>query len=457
MMVNIEEFKLAHKDKLLTHTFKHQFGIWIKFEYELEYTNMQMNNYCHDIPHALEQELDKSVISHMTYNLCVQMLHCYKRANEHYETSNLYLVDYGKGEVSLQNINEFQEHRKNIKERIKKLNDISIFESFKSTPGDSFKMHQLQEEQESKVNPLISLERRLAYMNGVQLFDCLLYLINLTENKLLDIRNGITYETNEFLEHVYYLNYVFFADYYWVNERDKFRKYVVENELLDDVTLEGLRNYYKQLLHDFKTNEIGLLWEKYSEEKSELAYELRCHPISEEQWTYFFRTIFKLEEIKRWINELKHPIQNNDKDYPVSVWDKIFKDVIDVSKIKSILPQLLSNKIDIPNCFIAHRILEEIEWLDDEMDVHFINWIKDVYGWEYSTEHFKSINSAFKNTHSLDWNAKTITSAKIAINYKNMADKIRNEFVVMDGRSIKSDNTYYFKKPDLYIEHKKNP
>ena len=36
-MVNIEEFKLAHKDELLQHTFGHQFGIWVKFEYELEY------------------------------------------------------------------------------------------------------------------------------------------------------------------------------------------------------------------------------------------------------------------------------------------------------------------------------------------------------------------------------------------------------------------------------------
>jgi hypothetical protein len=49
----------------------------------------------------------------------------------------------------------------------------------------------------------------------------------------------------------------------------------------------------------------------------------------------------------------------------------------------------------------------------------------------------------------------TITSAKIALEYKAMADSVRNELVVMDGRTVKSDNTYYFKKPDLYIAHRK--
>lgn len=146
---------------------------------------------------------------------------------------------------------------------------------------------------------------------------------------------------------------------------------------------------------------------------------------------------------------------DNQAEQSASPWDKIFKEVIDVEKVKAVLPRLLSNKSDIPSWFVVHRILEEIEWLEDEMDVHFINWVDDVYGWSANTKNFKHIQPAFKNTHSLDWDAKTITSAKIALDYKAQADTIRNEFVVMDGRTVKSDNTYYFKKPDLYIAHKK--
>ena len=146
---------------------------------------------------------------------------------------------------------------------------------------------------------------------------------------------------------------------------------------------------------------------------------------------------------------------DNQSELPVSPWDKIFKEVIDVEKLKAVLPKLLSNRSDIPSWFVAHRILEEIEWLEDEMDVHFINWVDDVYGWPANTKNFKRILPAFKNTHSLDWDAMTITSAKIALEYKAMADSVRNELVVMDGRTVKSDNTYYFKKPDLYIAHRK--
>lgn len=146
---------------------------------------------------------------------------------------------------------------------------------------------------------------------------------------------------------------------------------------------------------------------------------------------------------------------DNQSELPVSPWDKIFKEVIDVEKLKAVLPKLLSNRSDIPSWFVVHRILEEIEWLEDEMDVHFINWVDDVYGWPAITRNFKRVQPAFKKNHSLDWNAMTITSAKIALEYKAMADSVRNEFVVMDDRTIKSDNTYYFKKPDLYIAHRK--
>jgi 3-deoxy-D-arabino-heptulosonate 7-phosphate (DAHP) synthase class II len=100
-------------------------------------------------------------------------------------------------------------------------------------------------------------------------------------------------------------------------------------------------------------------------------------------------------------------------------------------------------------------VLEEIEWLQDEMDTHFISWVDDVYGWPNKARNFKSILSELKSTHTLDWNARTITSSSIALEYKKLADKIRSHFVTMNGRVVSADNTVYFKRPDLYIEHKK--
>ena len=41
--------------------------------------------------------------------------------------------------------------------------------------------------------------------------------------------------------------------------------------------------------------------------KSDLAYELKLKKLTIEQWIYYFKTIFQLEELKRWKNELKSP------------------------------------------------------------------------------------------------------------------------------------------------------
>ena len=303
-MVNIEEFKQVHKDELLQHTLHDLVVLSGKFDYEAQYTIMQMNNYLYDVKHVIDQKMDVSIISHLTYNLNIQLLHCYNRTKDYYDASRYYLLgDHGIDMVGL--IKDFQEKEDQIKNRINSFNKISLFEIYCAHPADFLAAEHYRRGIEDKNKPLLNLERELAFMNGAQLLKCLVYLMELTEKKILDIRNGITYETNETLELVYDLNYVFYAEHYWINESAQYRTYVSEGELMDEVTPLGLLDCYKQTLSDFKTNDTGKVWAENSASKSELTYELKRFNLTIEKWQYFFKTIFKLEELKRWKNELK--------------------------------------------------------------------------------------------------------------------------------------------------------
>ena len=305
MMVNIEEFKLAHKDELLQHTFRDIVVLSGKFDYESQYTIMQMDHFLYEIKHVLEQKLDVSIISHLTYNLNIQLLNCYNHTKEYYDASRFYLLgDHGID--ILERIKEFQEKENQIKNIIKSFNEISLFEIHCAHPADFIAAEHYRRGIEDKNKPLLNLERKLSFMNGVQLLKCLEYLMDLIEKGILDIRNGITYESNETLEFVYDLNTVFYADNYWIYEANKYRTYVSDEELMGEVTPQGLHDCYQQLLRDFKTNEIGNIWAENAASKSELAYELKLKNLSIAQWEYFFRTVFRLEELKRWKMELKN-------------------------------------------------------------------------------------------------------------------------------------------------------
>lgn len=304
-MVNIEEFKLAHKDELLQHTFRDIVILSGKFDYESQYTIMQMGNYLYDIKHIIDQNLDVSMVGHLTYNLNLQLLHCYNRTKEYYDASRYYLLgDHGVDIHQL--ISEYQAKSKEIKELVNNLDEISLFEIHCAHPADFLGSYHYNNGLKGKNLPLIRLERELSFMNGVQLLNCLLYLMDLTEGKLLDIRNGITYESSETLEFIYDLNCVFFADNYWKDESYKYRTSIETNDLMDEVTPAGLQDCYQQLLKDFKTNETGAIWAENAASKSELAYELKLKNLSIVQWEYFFRTVFRLEELKRWKMELKN-------------------------------------------------------------------------------------------------------------------------------------------------------
>lgn len=305
-MENIEEFKKEYSDLLLSHSFQDQLISRGRKDIEIEYTLNKMENFPFDVNHVREQNLDASIISHLAYNLNLQLSHTCQRVAKYNEISGLFLVadDF---QSNYDHFTDFQKCSSKIKELIHNFDQISFFELYQTSPNNRPLEKQFSEELIINKKTLLNLEKELAYMNGPQLLKCLGLLLDLTEEELKKTKEGLTYQDSNFMALVYNLNYVFYADNYWKKEKDKFRNHVKRNELMDDVTVEGLTTYYRQLLSDFKTNDVGRIWQKHSEEESELAYELYNLPINIEQWEYYFEYIFKIEEIKRWVSELKNP------------------------------------------------------------------------------------------------------------------------------------------------------
>lgn len=455
-MESIEELENKYQGEQLRFDPMSLSIIELDYDAKISYILEGLEHYAYDVKNIIEYKLSYSLISNLSYNLVLQLgffldyIDNYKYVQDYY----LYIDWYNNNEKYY---NEFKDVYDEIIELLLKIKENGLYAQDSYNKDIAFDKEYEKRRFGYKKKPLFRIGKKLAYRNGNDLIPCLEHLLGITNKELCYIKNNDLYLSVEKLEKIFDLNYLYYVKNIWPTKKEQYRLHVTQGILRGNITEERLDNEYRALTKNFCTTSTGKIWEDFSGSKAAMALEMKRKTIDKEQWEFFFETLLKLEEINILISETTHPERDNDISYPDSMWDKIFNDVIDVKKVKGILPALMNNKIDIPNCFVVHRILEEIEWLDDEMDVHFIKWIKDVYGWNYSTEHFKSIKPEFKNTHSLDWNANTITSAKIALEYKALADKIRKEFVVMDGRSIKSDNTYYFKKPELYIEHKKKP
>ena len=108
----------------------------------------------------------------------------------------------------------------------------------------------------------------------------------------------------------------------------------------------------------------------------------------------------------------------NKNAYPLSSLDSIFHKALNLVKVKKAIEDIIIMKgeegkfrLSVKQTFILHKVLEEIDWLDDDTDTTFIQWYDDVYKWPWKTRDFKSVLSNFKHTHSLTWDENTVNDA----------------------------------------------
>lgn len=154
----------------------------------------------------------------------------------------------------------------------------------------------------------------------------------------------------------------------------------------------------------------------------------------------------------------------NKNAYPLSSLDSIFHKALNLVKVKKAIEDIIIMKgeegkfrLSVKQTFILHKVLEEIDWLDDDTDTTFIQWYNDVYKWPWKTRDFKSVLSNFKHTHSLTWDENTVNDANTGREYRDFANYVRSQFVDIDASSKITDKQEFLKlgsdgKP-MYIGH----
>lgn len=169
-----------------------------------------------------------------------------------------------------------------------------------------------------------------------------------------------------------------------------------------------------------------------------------------------------VEEMK--VDEESAEGSKNDKAYPLSSLDSIFHKALNLVKVKKAIEDIIIMKgeegkfrLSVKQTFILHKVLEEIDWLDDDTDTTFIQWYDDVYKWPWKTRDFKSVLSNFKHTHSLTWNENTVKDANTGREYCDFANYVRSQFVDIDANGKITDKQEFLKlgsdgKP-MYIGH----
>lgn len=420
---------------------------------ELRHFCLQIARFPNDVKNVIDMHFSHAIISQLTYKIYADSVFVLKEIIEYRYLNTQYLVGENYDEI----YEVWNGYKENVSIIIKSIEGLINTNFFSENDYSDPSWHLIFKEVHwKKVSiPMIKLEHELSTMNGNGLLqvlgDTLLVIRELVEK----LKNDYLFIKEDEFDSIYNANYLLYKRDYWPSEGRNFRQNVENNYLRNaDNRIEELKRLLRDEKNDFVHTQVGIIWRDFFVDKKELYQRMKNDGINEEQWKYFFNHICRFEEYEKWIEELKHPASKIEKEYPDSDWDKIFKDVIDVKKVKAALPGLLPDKPSIPNWYVVHKILEEINWLQDVIDTHFISWVKDVYGWDFQTTHFKSVNSALKKAHSLDWNVRTMTAANVVEDHMALANKIRSEFVKkMEGKIVKEDNTYYFKKPDLYIAH----
>ena len=154
----------------------------------------------------------------------------------------------------------------------------------------------------------------------------------------------------------------------------------------------------------------------------------------------------------------------NDNVYPSSSLDSIFHKALNLVKLKKAIQDIIIIKgeegkfrLSVKQTFILHKVLEEIDWLDDDTDTTFIQWFDNVYKWPWKTRDFKSVLSNFKHTHSLTWDENTVNDANTGREYRDFANYVRSQFVDIDANGKITDKQEFLKlgsdgKP-MYIGH----
>ena len=275
------------------------------YQLHMEYLMMQMRNYEDDVKRTVEFNLSASIISRITLNLLIVMVRTYNRIPAYRDSLERYLLDEEYDE-NYKNWEEFEKYGKEIEKLIFKLQENNIFAIDEIDKDDALQNHHIIEGFNGQVPPLVNFEQRLAYMNGNELLSCLQYMINILRKEITDLKMIALLRDDDMMEEIYDLNYLLYAKRYWPDKVANFRSHISRQYFNNRETPDELDKLRIEHIREFeKSSCIGEIWCNYSEDKINLAIDLKRKGLNDSQWEEYFENVFKIEEYSRWIDELE--------------------------------------------------------------------------------------------------------------------------------------------------------
>lgn len=219
-------------------------------------------------------------------------------------------------------------------------------------------------------------------LKGNDLIYALSIIMQYFERYLIKINKRAVMSDDYRLETVYERNYLLYAKKYWPTEVINFRKHITKHHFRGKNKISVLEILKDDAMRDFEYHtESGKIWRYYSEDKPQMARQMRERSLDEEQWFSFFRGIFEIEEYDRWIEELRNPAES---DEDKELRDKLLRSntILDIQKMQDkgidILKLYKYIKIHFINddmkaylWYALRRFLEKLDILLDCTNVDF--------------------------------------------------------------------------------------
>lgn len=356
----VAELEAEYKESELLYDLEDRRRIIADFDKDMVYMFVRLKQFEEDVKFVLEHKMNVNVICRITLNLTLIMQQMCKSVTDYYYAIEKYLMDE-RYEKNHDYWSLFKEHSQSIQKLSNSLQESNIFGV--EMPDEAMTIANMYYEEgvidyTKKISPTGTIfinEREVEKMNGAELLICIWKLMDDFGGSLGKLKNISYSRDTSSLPDIYNRNYLLYAKNYWPAHAEHFRSHIERKRLRGRVEINGLERLRDEAAHEFEyKTPSGMIWRDYSEDKVQLGVQMKEQKLDEEQWEYFFKTIFELDEYDRWIEELRNP--------PESDEDKQKRErLLKTNKVFNLEPSKSKYKVDILLLyyFIRDRFITE--------------------------------------------------------------------------------------------------
>lgn len=287
------------------------------FDHDIDYLFKSFEKYKEDVKFVLNHKLDLDIIRRATLNLVLILQQLCESVIPYRNSIEFYLLDE-QYEKHSDWYSHFREVDNEFKVFLEKLKLHHVFNDDSLDYNDVMNRFEVFDESLesgiSSVPCIIQINAdEIIKMNTAELQLGLNRQLSILNNNLWCLKMNLIEHDTEINKEIYELNYLLYAKSYWPSRVKNFRSHIEMQKLRANVDIAGLEKLRHETTHEFEYHtETGKIWRDYSEDIPQMVIQMKKTIIQEEQWEYFFKTIFEIEEFDRWIEELRNPPESDE-------------------------------------------------------------------------------------------------------------------------------------------------